>query len=841
MHASKATLFWLLFFAIVSFFLITGRATVWAEQQSSCTTTVIVDSAFGSTTGSGPHTCGAQVNFSVFPGSITSGDVRHLFSGWSCSGAGCYAGPSDAASITTGGNNSVISETADWRTEYLLSVSTTGQGSATPNGSLWEIAGAQVSIIPEAPGAPGWFFAYWSLDSQVNAGSSQQFTLSMDAPHSVTANFVKLNLTTRLLNVSIAGGDQRNPDGTFYRGDAFLISYSISVVGGLPLPSGITTVPAFSFGSGVLEEVSSSQGASGTAEFEVLNTSPFAPHEVTLMASLRNGNFLIQSPSSSSESFAVVQYDPIFSCFTYMEYNNLSSTTYARPFVTLVRYDGNVPGYSYAGDANTGPFESYNSTEERAILNNFTFSVEGWSVSSSSASSSSLGALDYNAHDNLNIGVRMLNSSYPEVITWKDRVWKFYFNSTEIQSYVSGNSIIYFNVSESAWYSLGAEKNPDFKTSYLYEPLSYNGYLVFKNTNNASIVAHNPHPLNLYLLQKEEAIFGSNPGVISSFKMDLYPAYNSTMTLKPFFENATEEVFLINQTNIMIPSESLAVPYFTISVQGIAGETTYEFSGAQLNPSRTSFGQHENITYNVTDAFSLYLVNDFSPPAPFPVSTAYFLAEAPGGFDLVMQPTSFSFVRSAASTYLVRTYGYPEGPFFLTREPGNLTQDYQMLYGETVDVGTNFQGGGITGFAVSKEGPDLYEATIQTDSGIVRLLVEDSEGKILFNETMESSEPSIVSFNPSSYVGSYTFEFPVYSNGTVSVESIGAWGAVDKIVGVQITSSYGEQVPTGVSGQITDLVWYLLVPVLFVFWYVSSKLKKRGVSSSSPPASYPFE
>ena len=834
MHPSRTTLFWLLLFAMFSTLLITGRATVWAEQpQSYCTTTVMVNSAFGSTTGSGSYTCGAQVTFSVFPGSITNGGVRHIFSGWSCSGAGCYAGASDPASITTGGNNSVTSETAEWRTEYLLTVSTTGQGSTTPNGSLWEEAGAQVSIIPEAPGASGWFFAYWSLDSQVNAGSPQQFTLDMDSPHSVTANFVKLNLTTRLLNVSIAGGDRRNPDGTFYRGDAFLISYNISEVGGLPLPSGITTIPSFSSGSGVLEEVSPPQGASGTAEFEVLNTSPFAPHEVSLLASLQNGNVLVQSPSSSSQPFAVVQYDPIFSCFTYMEYNNLSSTTYARPFVTLVRYNGNVPGYSYAGDANTDPFESYNSTQERAILNNFTFYVEGWSVSTSSAASSSLGALDYNDHNNLNIGVRMLNSSYPDVITWKDRVWKFYFNSTEIQSYVSENSIIYFNVSESAWYSLGAVKNSDFKTSYLYEPLSYNGYLVFKNTNNASIVAHNPDPLNMYLLQKVEAIFGGDSDVMSSFKLDLYPAYNSTMTLKPFFQNTTEEVFLINQTNIMIPSESLAVPYFTISVHGIAGVTTYAYAGAQLNPGPplTSFGQLENVTYNVTDSYSLYLVNDFSPPAPFPVFTAYFIAEAPGGFDLVMQPTSFSFVGSEASTYLVRTYGHPEGPFFLTREPGNLTQDYQMLYGKTVEVGTNFEGGGITGFAVSKEGPDLYEATIQTDSGIVRLLVEDSEGKILYNGTMESSEASIVSFNPSQYVGSYTFEFPVYSNGTVSVESIGAWGAVDKIVGIQVTSSYGERVPTGVSGQITDIVWYLLVPLLFVFWYVSSKLRKRGMSS----------
>ena len=38
---------------------------------------------------------------------------------------------------------------------------------------------------------------------------------------------------------------------------------------------------------------------------------------------------------------------------------------FERPFVTLVRYDGNNPGYSYGGDANTAPIVALNDTRQR--------------------------------------------------------------------------------------------------------------------------------------------------------------------------------------------------------------------------------------------------------------------------------------------------------------------------------------------------------------------------------------------------------------------------------------------------------------------------------------------
>jgi len=67
-------------------------------------------------------------------------------------------------------------------------------------------------------------------------------------------------------------------------------------------------------------------------------------------------------------------------------------------------------------------------------------------------------------------------------------------------------------------------------------------------------------------------------------------------------------------------------------------------------------------------------------PPHFQEFTGYFLAQS-GNYEIVMQPTSFSF--SGPASYLVRTYEYPRAPFFITEEPGNLTQEYVMVYGKT--------------------------------------------------------------------------------------------------------------------------------------------------------------
>lgn len=214
-------------------------------------------------------------------------------------------------------------------------------------------------------------------------------------------------------------------------------------------------------------------------------------------------------------------------------------------------------------------------------MNNFTFSTNGWSISSDVANvNSSSDVITFVSHPNLSLSLTVLNkTAYPTVITWSNRVQKYYFVSgiQQIKNYVSVDSIIYFNVRASVWYNNSYDSNSyrtsDFNTSYLYEPIFYNGYLIFRPYGGSaanfsvSIVSHNPSPIDSYLVSKAASIFGNDGRVISSLEQDLYPAYSTTI-LKPVISNSQEWVFLINQTNLAFPNVN-QMPYFTISVQTI--------------------------------------------------------------------------------------------------------------------------------------------------------------------------------------------------------------------------------------------------------------------------------
>jgi hypothetical protein len=121
-----------------------------------------------------------------------------------------------------------------------------------------------------------------------------------------------------------------------------------------------------------------------------------------------------------------------------------------------------------------------------------------------------------------------------------------------------------------------------------------------------------------------------------------------------------------------------------------------------------------------------------------------------------------------------------------------------MLYGQNVTVRPNFARGGILGLEVSGEGngPTLsYRATIIIGR-VTQLLVRSSSDQILYNQSIASNGLSIVSFDPPEYLGAYTFYFPVYSYGSVSIILRGAWGAMDIVDGIPVTSNYGAPSPS---------------------------------------------
>jgi hypothetical protein len=785
-----------------------------SSSSTSTSYTLSENSPYGTTYGSGSYSNGTTANFGVSPTTVysLSGTTRYIFVGWSCSGNGCYSGSSSSASVVMNDN---IVENANWLTQYLLSTSVTGNGSVNPSGQNWYDAGSIVHVS-ETPQGGGWIFAYWQLDGE-NVGSSQTYTVTMNSPHDLVANFIEAAIQSKLVNVTDSyGNNLRNPDGTFYRLDKFEIQYDVIIAGGnRTLPPSVTFVVNITYPQNVLSET---EKGSGYAIFTVLPNAAFAPYNITLTASILNSvdGSRRAIPSYGYEPFAVVDYSPHFTYFTYMDYNALNSSAYERPFVILLRYDGNSPGYSYSGDINTDPFSALNSTGERAIVNSFTFSTNGWSISSNlGIVNDSMDVINFVHHPNLSLSVTLLNNKtgFPTVITWSNRVQKYYFLSSiqQIRNYVNIDSIMYFNVTASAWYAntYGSRtyRTSDFNASYLYEPIFYSGYLVFRPYGgldedfSVSIISHNPSPLDSFLVSEASSIFGNDNPVTSSLGQDLYPAYSTTI-LKPIISNSQEWVFLINQTNLATPNVD-GMPYFTISVSGKTGYTEYFYEANNppyyLSPPATYYGQSvENTTYNVNDYFGLYMMSDFPTSFPFQELTGYYFMQPSVGEDLVMQPLNFSFSSSSSMPYLIRTYADPSGPFFVSFEPGNLSKSYAMVYGEnsTTIVSSNFIGGGIIGLdgnPVPLNGGTSYEASLligNQSGGASYVWVVSDRGQVLYNESLlASSSSSLIGlFGPAGYVGEYTFQFPVgNTNSFVTIYIENSWGGLSIIQGIEIT------------------------------------------------------
>ena len=336
---------------------------------------------------------------------------------------------------------------------------------------------------------------------------------------------------------------------------------------------------------------------------------------------------------TQKQPFAVVNYDPYFNYFTYMEYNSANSSAYERPFVTLVRYDGNNPGYSYGGNANTAPIMAVNDTRERALINSFNFTVTGWGIKANLTSGDISQDLSFWNETAIDLGTKTTNTTYP-VLTFSQRIEKFYFTSDvpEIEGYTS-QGLEYFNVTELAVSKGFAGGNYGlFNTSYLYQPFYYSGYItVFtygpsgldpSDSVNISLVT--PDPLDPHLLSSLNQTFGSSQEVAKDFEDDLFPAYSNVMNLKPVSSSGGRWVFLLNDTNLAMTNDT-TMPYLYITVTGGSG----------------------SYSYTVPDAFSSFLINrTLIPSLPFPSVDGYYLDQLR---QLVALPLNFSLTACRAT------------------------------------------------------------------------------------------------------------------------------------------------------------------------------------------------
>lgn len=117
--------------------------------------------------------------------------VRYVWTSWSDGG-----GQSHTITASPG----TTTYTASFKTQYQLTIATnpSGGGSTSPVvGSYWYDSGSSVPVTETA--SPGYSFYYWSLDG-TNVGNTASHSVSMLAPHTLTAFFRGASTISLLLS-----------------------------------------------------------------------------------------------------------------------------------------------------------------------------------------------------------------------------------------------------------------------------------------------------------------------------------------------------------------------------------------------------------------------------------------------------------------------------------------------------------------------------------------------------------------------------------------------------------------------------------------------------------------
>lgn len=582
---------------------------------------------------------------------------------------------------------------------------------------------------------------------------------SLSTTQSVRARAFLLSFQTQLNNVTNSLHQVlRNPDGSFYHDDEFVINYTYSFLFMQQRPD-IKVVVEPQFDPSFVQ-LTSFTNSSSTGYFLFTVANRTGTSEITMTAKAFNFQDALLGSKTQKQPFAVVNYAPYFKYFTYMEYNSRNSSSYERPFVALIRYDGNNPGYSYGGDMNTAPITAVNDTEERALINSFNFTTTGWGIRADLTSGDISQGLSFWNQTSFDIGSRTTNQTFP-VITFDHRVVKFYFTSgvPKIEGYAS-QGLEYFNVTALAVSEHFAGGNYGlFNTSYLYQPVYYSGYIAvftygptgLDPSSMVNVTLVTPDPLDPHLLASLNNTFGQYSEVVRDFKSDLFPAYSYVMNLKPVNSSGGKWVFLLNDTNLAMANQT-AMPTLYITVQGQSG----------------------SYSYPVPDAFSSFAINQSQVPSlPFSTVQGYYLDQQR---QLIALPLNFS-ISSPSNPFVAWDYNGSAPSFVspVTYEPGNLSRIYGFLYGGNNTIYANLDGGGAHLVGVRSEQTEFQAMVMMgpQTGGVTSLWVMDPNGKLIVNETLTAdTQPPA----PPGFFGFYSLSFPMSVNGTYRFGITNSWG-----------------------------------------------------------------
>ena len=654
--------------------------------------------------------------------------------------------------------------------------------------------------------------------------STQPFSSTLTVADSVTVIQLIISLNLRMVNVTdkSTGFELRNPDGSFFKGDAFCVYWSatfqfsdsrtdilVNATGSLPAYLKLTSS----------NYTGSVPGREGYVCYSVAQTSPYDNGTLPL-----NFNAINQGESIAhvvrGVPFAVVQYNPRFAVYTYTDYNALPPTSYQRPFVTLVRYDGNAPCYTYSGNTNTAPFNAANSTGERAVVTDFSFGTLGFNATATSASlpfnatgmyvpfnytsrSPPSARLDYGVkvgYLSSNLGAACLDDNsppgarstdtpvQPRLFTWASRYDKWYFTGPATQGEdtaggpyfenYTAKGIEWFNVTFAAhWDNAGGVHFDTFQSRYLYEPTLYDGYLNFTAVDQhgrpdpnvqVTIEANNPSPFNVQILNQVSRTFGNDSRANASLKADLYEAYNATLTLKPVRAHTGSWLFLVNQTNRASPDGPAPplMPTLLVSVSGHGQFFSYEIP--------MSFSAYELNASVVLD--TIHIEPKGTANAQGVLAGNILVSYVDEGKNLVATPTGLNFSAQANpfSMYQPASGGVLFPPAF---EPGRFALYYPFIFGSNSTVVVNLAGGGASASSTADGASvDTVLNVAPNSGGAQSVWVRDgngSTGEILF------SSPLLVNMGPPAppgFEGVWSFTWAPDRNGTVTVGVVNSFG-----------------------------------------------------------------
>jgi hypothetical protein len=537
-----------------------------------------------------------------------------------------------------------------------------------------------------------------------------------------------------------------NPDHTLYLGDSFQVSVSITAG-----PNTTSYSLSWSYNQSEFQRAGSAFTVSGSA-IGVYSVTASAIFTGSLM--IGNATQPFSSTLTTSQEVAVVRYDPEFTAYAYMLYGNSTApSSLQRPWVLLVRYEGNLPGYSFPGDRNTAPFNGSKTLAERAYFDSFYFSTLSYQPLTTGD-----GTFDFHVINGTRTAQYVWLSQGDSTPLYNgNRIEKYTFQATASSlSSLLAEGFVYQNVTMVGCWK--QENACDLKQSYWLIPFLWSGKLNVVSVSSdgsvlsstpISVTIRNPSPLDQWLTSNFERVFGTDPQALRAFQDDLYPT-NETMT----FTGKGSLSIQLNQT-------SLVPPLMTITAGGVTLSGNFTFVPTFVNSTIMSVPDSLNgAIFYANATIPLWSYNMVEGSLSFlPVSTT------------ISSPTSF--------VELVNSSGWIAGNTTAPQTPSAFSsQEYGFFpMGENLTVYANLQGGGIGLLGEQRLGPSESQAA---------LFIEPWSGGISTVELVEGGQviENVSTLNPSAYpsplqtglTGLYELNFP---NAGQDVKAVftNVWGA----------------------------------------------------------------